>query len=90
MDFAAMAVAGRRSDRPFLGSNNPKNGNSRAIFGSTTVLSESTLSQEGFRKIVIEEVDSMRRSIFPALFILSIERRTIRISGKKFRNMDAI
>jgi len=36
-----------------------------------TVLWESTLSQAGFRKIVIEEVDSMRRSIFLALFFLS-------------------
>jgi len=32
MDFAAMAIVGQRSDRPFLGLNNPKNGKSRAIF----------------------------------------------------------
>jgi hypothetical protein len=32
MDFAAMGDVGRPSDRPFLGSKNPKNGNSRAIF----------------------------------------------------------
>src|SRR5262245_25156038 len=39
--------------------------------GSMTVLWESTLSQAGSRKIVIEEVDSMRRSIFLAIFTLS-------------------
>jgi hypothetical protein len=32
MDVAAMGVVGRQSDRPFLGSKNPKNGKSRAIF----------------------------------------------------------